>query len=160
MNVALSDNDIRKYIRNVYTYDELQHMKPNDLLARLPIVLLYLDSPDSGHWVLICKVNSGIEFFDPYGINVDQEFKYLPFQNTMPKYLANLLLELQKRYKIFWNEFRFQKMGKEIATCGRHCIVRNMFNYLPIEEYKAVVDSVCKYNKITPDELVLNIVTI
>ncbi len=156
MNIALSDTEMKRYVPNLVSYDEIEDMNEHDLLQKLPLIVLYLNAKDSGHWVLVHRVgpNNMIEFFDSYGYKVDQEFKFIPDEFKTPKYLAKLLCKIIQTEPISYNQYQFQSKEHGINTCGRHCIVRNMFSSTDIDTYKKGIDKVCNDHNITPDKLV------
>src|ERR1700757_610903 len=85
MEKALSDSDIRKYVKNVIVYSQLKNMKADKLLELMPVAILYQVTPNFGHWTLMQKVpskngNIEVEFFDSYGYAPDMEFKYLDYK--------------------------------------------------------------------------------
>jgi len=66
--------------------------------------------------------------------------------------LARLMYECP--YPIDYNHIKFQKDGDDIATCGRHCIVRLWKRVTSTESYGRWVHSLCQRHSLTPDELV------
>ncbi len=160
MDRSLSDSDISKYIPNILTYEELGKVEPEWLLSHLPICILYLAKKNYGHWTLLHKTidekgNEVIEFFDPYGIIIDGQFKYLP---EMPHFMAQKLLKLSKLIDIHYNEYQFQDMKKGINTCGRWCVLRCLMENLTLEQFRKNIVLLCRRLKIKPDELVVKII--
>lgn len=153
MEISLSDADIRRFGLNVLDYNGLEGMNEAGLLRKLPLVLLYLNKIDSGHWVLIHRTPEGIEFFDSYSYKPDTEFAFIPEEMQKPKKLAMLLCEIIKHTPISYNQYQFQEKKAGVNTCGRHCIMRQMFSGVGIDDYKNGVDKVCRDRGINADEL-------
>ncbi len=84
--VSLSGDDILNITDNkctVMRYQDLEKFQNIDqaLEPHGAIVLLYQHEADFGHWVAVFKVNdSTIEVFDSYGIPIDSEIDFSPFQ--------------------------------------------------------------------------------
>src|SRR5271166_4383669 len=157
MERSLSDSDIHPYIPNILTYEELGKVNAEWIFSHLPVCILYLAKKNYGHWTLLHKTvdengNEIIEFFDPYGIIIDGQFKYLP---EMPHYMARMLLSLTKIVDIHYNEYQFQEMRSGINTCGRWCIMRRLLENMPLEQFRESVVEMCEKLDLTPDELVV-----
>ena len=154
MDKALSDSDIKPFISNIVRYEELARLDPKQLLEMLPVAILYQVGENYGHWTVLMRTSEGIEHFDPYGIIVDKEFKYLGWQQ--PHYLAKLLYQLgEEGIVINYNPWRFQKMQKGINTCGRWIILRSLFSNWGIDKFADVVEEVSTRLNLTPDEFVV-----
>ena len=151
MDKTLSDSDISPYVKNIVLYNELKDMTPDDVLKNIPMAILYQETPNCGHWTLLHKTPEGIEFFDPYGIIVDGEFKDLSWQQ--PHYLARLLYDLSKRVRINYSPYKLQKRKAGVNTCGRWTILRSLFSDWTIDEFAKVVMAVSKVMGIIPDQL-------
>lgn len=123
------------------------------------IILLYLiDSASSGHWTCLMRYpeQNRIEFFDSYGLGIDDEEKYVPrklahtFKEDYKK-LSELLNKSQ--YKITYSKYKLQ--GSKSETCGRFVSLRLLEKKLTDDQF---------YNKyfrninITPDEVVSKII--
>ena len=125
----------------VMAYEDLKGVKSIESLLDVygNIVLLYPGDGKEGHWTCVFYTvnNKGqrvIEFYDPYGISVDNEFKFLSTKKKKtPRYLANLLSK--SRYPIEYNEHKFQTMNNNINTCGRHVVNRIIYSHLPLSKY-------------------------
>jgi len=141
---ALSDDEIKKYIPNtkIVKYSDLK--KYNNIRDLLPsnkstALILYEHAPNIGHWTAIMRYLNKkgidtIEFFDSLADDgrPDSELKWLSNQENQLlgqniPYLTNLL-NISK-IPVIYNKFKFQsehnkKDGKNINTCGRHCVLR------------------------------------
>ena len=171
MDYALSDSDIRVLLQtppnikgflptsvNIVPYTELgQYNSIDGLFSRCNCcIILYQEEINSGHWVCLFKRNKTIYFFDSYGIRPDRQ------QHTMSESVRKrfyedpelIYLMYHSPYKIDYNPYQFQADGMDIATCGRHCIVRLWNRGKNADQYKKWVDKVCKKHTLNPDELV------
>lgn len=142
----LSDSDLRKLIEGhakVVLYSNLKGYSSLNELLNCPgqsIFLLYQQAPNYGHWTCLFKQGNRIEFFDPYGINVDDELKWtdpsMRKQLHMDKpWLSKLLYESPPHYTLIYNQHPFQKRGNDINTCGRWCVLRLLFKNLSLEQF-------------------------
>jgi len=125
-------------------YIEMENMDIKMFEKRLPTLVYYRNSPTFGHFTLTGFVphkNGGycLEFFNPYGVFLDNEFENPEVQkfNKYP-YLCDLFDEADG--KITYNHFKFQKYSADINTCGKHCISRCINNDKTLEEYKNAMD--------------------
>jgi hypothetical protein len=99
------------------------------------IVLLYLDSPSSGHWVGLSRYGNidepkkcFIEFFDSYGGSPQKVYNYTNKEikkrlDINEDKVTNLLNKCP--YNVIYNPVKYQKIGNGINTCGRHLLFRN-----------------------------------
>ena len=142
----------------VLVYRDLKQM---DQLPRLPIILLYETKPGIGHWVTILRTPEGIEHFDSYGLKPDGELSFVPFafkaqSGQEVPHLVKLLLDTGE--PINFSDFRLQDEARGIATCGRWCVLRNMFAHLTSEAFGRMVLNSSKKLSLSPDEMVSVIV--
>jgi len=147
----LSNKDLLKSLNNktkVLKYEDLK--KYNDInnifYPYNNFILLYQKSKTSGHWVCLIKRRNEIEFFDPYGVFPDEQFKYLQYKQ--PLYLTKLLLN--SNCKIVYNNKKFQEKDKNVNTCGRHILLRLVASHLNLDEYKKLFQN----QKLDSDEIV------
>ena len=94
------------------------------------IVLLFQNTRNSGHWVLLVKQPKNvIYFYDPYGFPMDSEIKWSKYLVTKGFLHQPALTVLIKNspYKLLQNNVRYQTLSDASSTCGRWCIIR--FNY-------------------------------
>jgi hypothetical protein len=163
MEQPLSNEDIIKALNGrtycIYYKDLHKFTTPEQMLSRFGnVVILYPSRQDGlGHWTCLLyttyRKKRVIEFFDPYGIEVDKEFNVLG-KKKHPRYLANLLL--RSSHPVHFNEHPFQEMEDDINTCGRHVICRIMFASLPLKKYADML----KKRGVTPDEAVTSIINV
>ena len=102
------------------------------------LLLLYETNLNVGHWVCLLSKPKEVEFFDPYGIEPDNQliFTNLKFrkENDMDfPYLSSLLLKDPR--EIVYNNKRLQLMNEYIETCGYWCGYRMNRYKLSIDEF-------------------------
>lgn len=158
MDIPLTGGDILKALKNkidIVGYQDLQYYNNiNELLSPYgAVVVLYPFKANIGHWVCVFYSvnrdgNMAIEFFDPYGLKVDSEFKYIDGYSG-PNYMARLLYH--SSLPIEYNNTKLQQMKEGIDTCGRHVIVRLWEKDKYIDDYVKELKSI---KGLTPDEIV------
>lgn len=145
---ALSGEEILKILdgkAKVVRYSEIyKYSNVFDLMGpHKAAVILYEWKPFYGHWTALFEQNTNtIEFFDPYGIVIDNELKHVP--NNLKKqlhsddrYLSKLIIK--SPYKnIEYNNIKFQKLAEGINTCGRHVAIRLLFRSLSLDEFAEI----------------------
>lgn len=143
MDRALSSReciDLLKGNVKFYTYPDLQDCKNIDDLfsSGNRVLLLYMNSPTYGHYTCLTRRGRTIYFYDSYGYKPDMQFEYADPRYNYVKSpdLCRLLIQatLQK-YKIDYSDHKMQKDDDNIATCGRHCVLRLLFDNLSNDEY-------------------------
>jgi len=158
----LSDTDIRKLLGSgvsLITYPELADMDSIDEAFddRGRCILLFLtSSPTSGHWCCLLKSKKGIEFFDPYGEVPDAQKKgadpaLLRQMDERQPYLTQLLRKAAR--PIYYNITPFQEDNTNITTCGRHAVVRCLYDKLSLNQYTKMI----KKSGMSPDEFVVKL---
>ena len=50
-----------------------------------------------------------------------------------PHYLVHMLQQLQKNVPINYNQYKFQRKGANIQTCGSRPIIRSLFDNMPLD---------------------------
>jgi hypothetical protein len=141
------------------------------------IVLLYLDSPNSGHWVGLSRYgniddpqNCFIEFFDSYGGSPERVYNY-----TSKETKKNLGINEDKvtkllnkcPYNVIYNPVKYQKPSNKVNgnvnTCGRHLLFRN-HNLIQkgrtLTEYYDYMNMLKKKENMSYDEIVSKYVDI
>lgn len=142
MNRPISGTDVLKicnYQSNLLKYPELlKYNSIEDIMKHGACIILYEMEPNYGHWCCVFRTKNGYEFFDPYGYIPDTELEFIPrifriFNNEVYPHLLYLLYK--SNLPIEYNHHRFQKKGRNIATCGRHVGMRLLLRKLPLEKY-------------------------
>lgn len=160
---ALSAGDIYKLMNNkvnIVSYKDIHKFNNiNELLEPYgKCILLYHTKKNYGHWVCLYENDhkTDIFFFDSYGFKPDTQLKYI--HNSLKKelnhdynYLIKLLYDSNKN--IFFNEYKLQKVGKNIKTCGLWVVLRLKYKDISIKNFNKIMNS----TKYTPDELILKL---
>ena len=160
-NYSLSVDDMIKLnpLANFVPYDKIHSIKNIDeLLGKngMAYILYLLQSPTYGHWVCLFKRDGKLSYFNSYGFEPDDDFKYAikglrKLVNEEEPYLFELLSK--SGYECEYNDYKLQ--GKHSTTCGRWVSHRLNNNLKSPDEYAKGILNYCKKHKITPDELVV-----
>jgi len=148
-------HDLSKYA----TIDQLLPKKKD------AAVILYENRPMDGHWVCLTKNNGEISFFDPYGEVIDKQLQYSNYSNEKvgegDKSLHNLLAT--SKLPVFFNDYKYQRDGGGVNTCGRHCanfIRYNQREGLDLEDYNEMMKKTQKETGLPYDELIAKMVPV
>jgi len=162
----ISDALIKKYLPNtrIVMYNELpQYNNIEELLPtkRCFFVLLYMDSPNTGHWTCVLRQNNIIEMFDSYGKYPDDDLKWVSKDikhdlGINDKYLSKLFNKT--KLKVIYNTEPYQAGGSKIATCGRHVVFRLMNIDKPLKKYHNFIKNEMKKNKCDYDCIVSKVI--
>ena len=155
----LGDDDINKILEpdtHIFTYPYLKQVKDIDEIFDPygRAMMLYLtENKNTGHWVCLIRRPDEIEFFDPYGEPVDKQLTWVGkgkrTQLEQDRPLLSKLLR-EKGVDVVCNKTKFQLVDDDVATCGRHCVIRLLFKDLPLPKYAEMI----KKSGMTPDEFV------
>ena len=109
------------------------------------VILLEIKDGKSnvGHFVCIFKNKQGINYFDSYAMGMDKD---LSLMHENPKIFQKLF----RNKKVKQNKKKYQKLKKDIQSCGRWCGVRLRFHELTDNEFHKLMTS----SKYEPDDLV------
>lgn len=165
---AMGDDDIKKYfpfgnsriilVSDLSKYKTIEKLLPTD---KSHIFLLYQNSPNMGHWVLLSRYGNTIEYFDSYGGYIDHPYTWTDLKTRKMlgegvPYLTILLKDTP--YDVIWNGFDFQdKKNMKISTCGRHCVFRLktiLNNNLGLNDYIKMMKKLKIKSKLSYDEIV------
>jgi len=155
----LSDGDIRALLGNdisILTYPELAHKRSlNDCFDKKGrcIILFLTEDDHTGHWCCMLRKKKGIEFFDPYGDEPEEQFDKVPkprleAMDEAEPYLTELMRG--SGLPIYYNTHPFQKEIRNLNTCGRHCVARLMYGNKSLAQYKSIIDK----TGLCPDDFV------
>jgi hypothetical protein len=127
---------------SIIIYSDLQDIDNIDNLFEKSdcVAVLYETRKDFGHWTALIKHNTNtIEFFDPYGLQPDEELKYASYnvRKTPDGMLEPHLSFLIKssNYNFIYNKIKLQRWLPEVNTCGRHIALRIKFKNMSLQEY-------------------------
>jgi hypothetical protein len=102
-------------------------------------ILYYPFNEQLGHYTCLIKneLNKKIFYYDPLGERIDSYKKISIDRMNLYKEKHNSLIQclLKSGYKIDYNNFKHQSKNSNIATCGRHCMLRCFKNNLSNDEY-------------------------
>lgn len=130
-----SDTDFVNYFgkqirKHVIKYSDLKNYKTiTQLLPRDGSykIMLYEQSKNTGHWVMLLRYGDVIEYFDSYANTPNLPLEWSHSNNEMldqkPEYLDKLLLE-QNNFKVIYNKYPFQSELNNSGTCGKHIVLR------------------------------------
>ena len=166
-NKALSDDDIMKIMNrktNLISYPEItQYRDIDDMLIDGRCVILYCSKENFGHWTCIFKRKDGLHFFNSYG---NLESKTDGYPDAFLKYINEkfrveshqnypYLLKLMEKspYELHYNDYKYQKLSKDVKTCGYWCCLRMKCEDMSDEEFHDFIVDNCRYHKMTPDEI-------
>jgi hypothetical protein len=168
----LDDKELRAALgrdAKIVPYHNLsQYRNINQLLPKKKdaCMLLYENRLMDGHWVCLTKNNGEISFFDPYGEIIDKQLKYSQFSNARVQgggdQSLHHLLETSK-LPVYYNDFKYQRDGGDVNTCGRHCINFIRYNQqlgLDLEDYNEMMMKAHKKTGLPYDELIAKMVPI
>lgn len=158
----LSDKDITDAIdiepTNIFTLDKVEGAYSIDeLLDRLGRGVLFFKTANdnTGHWIGVLKQGGGVvEVYDPYGFKPDDlEDKLGALKGLNPD--ISVLEDLIKRsgYRMIYNRQKNQSMSRDVATCGRHSVMRLMFRHLNNKQFNDFLKQIRKEDGINPDDL-------
>lgn len=158
--MSLSNQEVMKLIdgkANLIQYPQLAQINNIDEILEPygACVILFLTKKNYGHWTCLFKVSPNtLEFFDPYGLMIDDELNFKMAEHfrreSNQDYPHLTWLLYNSPYKITYNEHKFQKKLKGVATCGRHTAMRLILRHLSLDQYKEFFDG----SGMDPDKLV------
>lgn len=167
---SMGDNDIRTYYptSKIITYPELKNYSSiEELLPKNKsyTFLLYLQTPNSGHWTLLSRNNNVIEFFCSYGSTPSTPLKWTKesIRKNLGMNIPYLDLLLSKTKKnVIYNPIDYQnKINLDISTCGRHCLCRLntiIDDNLNLNDYYKLISNIKNKTNKTYDEIVASLV--
>ena len=127
----MSNDMILKYLpeadiitnKDLLQYQSIDELLPNDGY----IIILFLNTPNSGHWVSLSRYGDIIEYFDSYGSTPNQTDDYITDDEAddlgIKKYYLNHLLKISNKY-VLYNNKQYQSLDRNQSSCGRHVIYR------------------------------------
>lgn len=148
---SLSTTDVVNLLQGKVNYvpysDICEYSNIDQLLGEYDCcIILYFTAMNFGHYVCLTRRGDEVEFFDPYGLMIDDELDFIDknlnynlikSKNQDYGYLSKLLID--SNYKLCYNQYQFQKEKKDVNTCGRHCVVRCMMKKLNLEKYRKFI---------------------
>jgi hypothetical protein len=137
---------------------------PDPETGTMSMVLFYETSPGFGHWTcdMIKNDDKGyyIEHFDSYGVKPDDELSYIPieFRKINKEYYPQLTaLMIKSGLPITYSQYKFQKKGVGINTCGRWVSWRLFFKDFDISDFYEAFSGLSKELDIDMDQVVVDV---
>jgi hypothetical protein len=158
---ALSDVDIREILGDVpiIPYPELaKYQSIDQLLDKQGRAILFFPnvSENIGHWCCIFQHPNGLMFWDPYGEAPDAQKEDLPEERqealNIDRPDLTRLLKAAGR-PVYYNSKDYQEDKSSVATCGRHCVVRLLYQPYSEDRYNSVI----KMSGMSPDNFVVGL---
>ena len=127
-------------------YEGLENVSSLETILRPhgSVVILYQTAEQFGHWVvLLDRGNKNLEFYDPYGLDVDEElninneFHLRKHNGLITPHLTALIKK--GNWNVHYNKERLQRMLKDVNTCGRYCALRVRFKDEPMKKFNALL---------------------
>ena len=88
-------------------------------------VILYEDSPNSGHSVALLKYKGMFEHVDTYGIKPGKELQWINMKKRlMLKRPISCLSNFLDDERYIYNHVRYQEIDSDVNTCGSHIVKR------------------------------------
>ena len=152
----LNENDIRRIADNkviIIAYESLFNVNSLDELFTPfgAFILLYQTAEFFGHWVCLLKTGErDLEFYDPYGLNVDEElninnaFHLRMHRGVITPHLTTLINI--DGWRVRYNKERLQKVLRDVNTCGRYCALRVRFKMLSMKKFNRLLKDNKAYN--------------
>lgn len=167
MNYALSNDDIMHLLNNKVKILRYRDLAAFSSLAELlqpygRVLVLFETRAGYGHWTLLHRIGKKkVEWFDSYGMFPSDELNYISSSyrkqsNQLREHLTYLLLNSTD--KLSYNDHLFQ--GKGSATCGRWCVLRAVNFTKGIDAFYKAVLKEAKRKRLSPDELVCEMITV
>ena len=113
-------------------FENLTELLPTDNVC----FILIKTNLNSGHWTCLNRKNNIFYYFDSYGKIFDGELKTIDKNIKIKlhedKYLLTPLIKklIQNNYKVFYNNFQYQKYDPNINTCGKWSLIFTKFIFL------------------------------
>lgn len=145
----LTDADLRKVLGqgiNIISYPDLaKYASLQECFGRNSIFIIFFetDSQTVGHWtmMLLNRKQRAMEFWDPYGLGIDCDKKYIgvPMLKKLKEYspiLTDMCADAgQNGFTVTANTVDYQSWASGVADCGRHVAVRGKKAQLSEQQY-------------------------
>jgi len=124
---AMGDDDIKYYFpkAKIISFPELANVSNIEELLpkdKTYFFLLFLSAPSSGHWTVVSRHNSKIEFFCSYGSKPEDILKWTTRLNPQLGQSVNYLGQLfnKTKLKVVYNPIGYQSKKPDVSDCGRY----------------------------------------
>lgn len=135
MDYMVSSADLKNMLGDdlkIIRFGDLKNY--NNIYELLPkkkdyCVIFYTDDIKNGvnigHWTCLLRYKNYFEFFDSYGLKVDDELKFIsPVKKKQFGEEEDYLMKLLKPVRHDYNHHDFQAWDDNVTTCGRWVITR------------------------------------
>ena len=110
------------------------------------------DKPQIGHWVSLSFDGSNVlNYYDPYGLSVEEDISVTGESNLLPKLLSGYSLDI--------NTHQHQSLRQNQNECGRHTVVRSIFHFMNNNQYNSVVMSLIKSKQVSNPDVLVSLLT-
>ena len=109
----------------------LSHLLPGKESGLLILFMDHRSKKQVGHFCLLFKSKNGIEFFDPYGLGLQNVTSITRSRKNLQKLLEG--------HHFYNNRVKFQKLADSVQTCGRWCITRWNAAHLRPKEFERLM---------------------
>jgi hypothetical protein len=168
LNYMVSSSDFEEkmdYPFQIVKYGDLMHTKtllPYFSEPQSILIILIETAPNTGHWVSLTRFNNTFTYMDSYGLQADQELKFVPQQERAVLHenqplLQPLLNKLKaKGFKVAENKTPFQQFSPNINTCGKWTTVAgNAFaSGVTLTQFKKEMNDARKRTGLSFDQIV------
>ncbi len=124
--------------------------------VRCVFILIQPEGQSVGHWVLLAKGKTGLFYYDPYGLSIEEDAGIAK---------NNRLVALLKNLNVDVNSVQHQKFGKDakgdvINTCGRFTATRCFFSQLSNKEYdQKIIQPLLRNKHVDDADTFINLLT-
>lgn len=138
---------------NIIQYEDLERVNNLDEVLRPhgAVMILYTTRKNFGHWVcLFEKGNKNLEFFDPYGLKMDEELNITndlhlrEHKGIITPHLTALINS--GGYNVSSNTTQLQEFIEHINTCGRWTALRVRFRDVSLKKFINMMTTNKYYN--------------
>lgn len=166
MDYYLSGDDIKKAMNgnvNILSYGELAYFNEMEDLVNEncpnAAILYQFDEKDGsriGHWVAVKLLPNGeYAFYDSYGTPIDKMLSTIPqkFRKATNQTRKHITRMIKNSADTVWeNDIPVQKVGEDIATCGRWTVLYLQSNQTP-DDFSNNIYNVSELTGLSTDDI-------
>ena len=141
-------------------YSSIDQLLPRD---KSFVIILLENKPSSGHWMSLLRYGNTREFFNSYGMKPTAELSLIPeAMNKRLEQEPSQILDLlnggvRDNKEIIYSKTKFQKVGSDVGTCGKWCILRCLMlkNFdMNLQDFNEFIKKMKRKYKLSGDQLV------